>query len=73
MVNLRREEMPVSAAANEILPKSYTKYQNNRIFSNLCTLDTGFAHVYNSKYPVCGCNNNNNNNNNNNSVVQGSS
>jgi hypothetical protein len=29
--------------------------------------------VYNSKYPVCGCNNNNNNNNNNNSVVQGSS
>jgi hypothetical protein len=29
MVNLRREEMPLSVAATETMPKSYTKYQNN--------------------------------------------
>ena len=117
MVNLRREEMPVSVAATETVPKSHTKYQNNicvkhdikelqktaspgtthvlrkllmqnykhfivrnnimcttncnrRIFPKFYTLDTGFVHLYNSKYRVCGCKNNNNNNN---SMVQGSS
>jgi len=28
MVNLRREETPVSFVATETIPKSYTKYQN---------------------------------------------